>query len=134
MKYLLDTNTCIRYMNGSSQRVADNLNALDKGDAVVCSVVKAELFFGALRSQNPIKTMAGQRQFLSLFVSLPFDDAAAEYYAQIRAELSQKGTPIGSNDLLIAAISLANGLTLVTHNTREFGRITRLKIEDWETD
>jgi tRNA(fMet)-specific endonuclease VapC len=134
MKYLLDTNTCIRYINGSSQSVADKLNALDKRDAVVCSVVKAELFFGALRSQNPIKTMAGQRQFLSLFVSLPFDDAAAEHYAQIRAELSQKGTPIGSNDLLIAAIALANGLTLITHNTSEFGRVSGLKIEDWETD
>ena len=79
MKYLLDTNTCIRYINGRSQSVAVKLNALDEGEAVVCSVVEAELFFGALRSQNPIKTMAGQRQFLSLFISLPFDDAAAEH-------------------------------------------------------
>lgn len=132
MKYLLDSNTCIRYINGRSQSVADKLNALDEGEAVVCSVVKAELFFGALRSQNPIKTMAGQRQFLSLFISLPFDDAAAEHYAQIRADLTTKGTPIGGNDLLIAAIALANGLTLITHNTREFGRVAGLRIEDWE--
>lgn len=132
MKYLLDTNTCIRYINGRSQSVAARLNALAEGEAAVCSVVKAELFFGALRSQNPIKSMSGQRQFLSLFISLPFDDAAAEQYAQIRADLTTKGTPIGSNDLLIAAIALANGLILVTHNTREFGRIARLKIEDWE--
>jgi tRNA(fMet)-specific endonuclease VapC len=133
MKYLLDTNTCIRYINGRSQSVADKLHALDKGEAVVCSVVKAELFFGALRSQNPIKTIAGQRQFLSLFISLPFDDVAAEHYGQIRADLTTKGTPIGANDLFIAAIALANGLTLITHNAREFGRIVGLKIEDWES-
>ncbi|MBL8120314.1 MAG: type II toxin-antitoxin system VapC family toxin [Anaerolineae bacterium] len=132
MKYLLDTNTCIRYLNGRSQQVADRFNALDEGDAVVCSVVKAELFFGALRSQNPIKTLAGQKQFLSLFISLPFDDSAAEYYGQIRADLTVKGTPIGSHDLLIAAIALANNLILVTHNTREFNRVSGLKIEDWE--
>ncbi len=134
MKYLLDTNTCIRYMNGRSQSVTDKLNALNEGDAVVCSVVKAELFFGALRSQNPIKTMAGQRQFLSLFISLPFDDTAAERYGQIRADLTIKGTPIGGNDLLIAAIALANDLILITHNTNEFKRIVGLKIEDWEAD
>lgn len=132
MKYLLDTNTCIRYINGRSQSVADKINALEQGDAAVCSVVKAELFFGALRSHNPIKTMAGQRQFLSLFISLPFDDVAAEHYGQLRADLTSKGTPIGGNDLLIASIALANGLTLITHNTREFRRIVGLKIEDWE--
>lgn len=134
MKYLLDTNTCIRYINGRSQSVAHKLNSLPEGEAVVCSVVKAELFFGALRSQNPVKTMAGQRQFLDLFISLPFDDAAAEYYGQIRADLTNKGTPIGGNDTLIASISMANKLILVTHNTREFGRIIGLEIEDWETD
>lgn len=132
MKYLLDTNTCIRYINGRSKAVVDKLDSLNEGDAVVCSVVKAELFFGALRSQNPIKTMVAQKQFLSLFISLPFDDSAAEYYGQIRADLANKGTPIGSNDLLIAAIALANKLTLITHNSREFARITGLQIEDWE--
>ncbi len=133
MKYLLDTNTCIRYINGRSQTVAERLNALAVGEAVVCSIVKAELFFGALRSQNPIKTLDGQRLFLALFDSLPFNDAAAEHYGRIRADLTTKGTIIGGNDLLIAAIALANGLILVTHNTREFGRIPELKIEDWET-
>ena len=133
MKYLLDTNTCIRYINGSSRRVADKLNALEAGDAAVCSVVKAELFYGAQRSQNPDRTLAGQKQFLSLFISLPFDDAAADHYGRIRADLTAKGTPIGANDLLIAAIVLANGLTLVTHNTREFGRVPGLNLEDWES-
>ncbi len=134
MKYLLDSNTCIRYINGRSQSVADRIDALSKGEAVVCSMVKAEMFFGALRSQHPAKSLAGQKQFLDLFVSLPFDDVAADYYAVIRTDLANKGTPIGGNDLVIAAIVLANGLTLVTHNTGEFGRVEGLQIEDWETD
>lgn len=76
-----------------------------------------------------------QRSFTERFTSLPFDDVAAEHYARIRADLARAGTPIGPNDLLlIAAIALANALTLVTHNMREFGRVVGLKIEDWEAE
>lgn len=63
---------------------------------------------------------------------MPFDDAAAVVYAEIRAALAQAGKPIGPNDLQIAAIALANDLTLVTHNTREFSRVQGLKLADWE--
>jgi tRNA(fMet)-specific endonuclease VapC len=63
---------------------------------------------------------------------LPFSDAAADVYGRIRADLETRGTPIGGNDLLIASIALVYGLTLVTHNTREFGRVTGLLLEDWE--
>lgn len=133
MKYLLDTNTCIRYINGTSQVVFDRLNAQAEGEVVVCAVVKAELFYGALHSQNPSKNLVNQHKFLALFVSLPFDDAAAEQYGRIRADLARSGTPIGGNDLMIAAIALAHNLTLVTHNLKEFGRVQGLKTEDWET-
>jgi tRNA(fMet)-specific endonuclease VapC len=64
--------------------------------------------------------------------NLPFDDFAAEIYGRIRAELEAAGMLIGPYDMMIAAIALANDLTLVTHNTREFGRVAGLKIEDWE--
>ena len=60
------------------------------------------------------------------------DDAAAEVYARIRADMLTAGNPIGPNDMLIAAIAIANGLTLVTHNTNEFQRVSGLAIEDWE--
>jgi tRNA(fMet)-specific endonuclease VapC len=63
---------------------------------------------------------------------LPFDDAAAEAYGRLRAELARRGTPIGPNDLMIAAIALAHDLTLVTHNTAEFSRVSGLRLEDWE--
>lgn len=134
MKYLLDTNTCIRYLNGRSPSIIATIDSLEEGSAAVCSVVKAELFFGALRSHNPPKNLADQRRFLALFPSLSFDDAAAEHYGQIRADLATKGTLIGANDLLIASIALANNLTLVTHNTSEFGRVAGLEIEDWEIE
>lgn len=133
MKYLLDTNTCIRYLNGRSPGLLHKLDDLAEENVFVCSVVKFELRYGALRSNNVGKSLATQQTFLDRFVSLPFDDAAHVYAAEIRANLARVGTPIGPNDVLIAAIALANGLTLVTHNVREFERVDGLAIEDWET-
>jgi tRNA(fMet)-specific endonuclease VapC len=91
------------------------------------------MFAGALRSADPVRSLARQRAFFARFLSLPFDDAAAEVYAQIRADMLTAGNPIGPNDMLIAATAIANGLILVTHNTNEFSRVTGLTIEDWET-
>lgn len=132
MKYLLDTNVCARYLNGRSAAIRERLRLTKVEDIAVCSVVKAELFYGAMKSNNPQKTLARQQRFLNLFVSLPFDDSTALMYGRIRATLSASGTPIGPNDFQIAAIALANNLTLVTHNTREFSRVQGLVIEDWE--
>jgi tRNA(fMet)-specific endonuclease VapC len=130
--YLMDTNTCIRYLNGRAPNVRSRLRALRPTDIAVCSVVKAELFAGAARSTDPARTRARQDVFLAPFASLPFDDPAAEIYARIRAQLEAAGTPIGPYDLQIAAITLANNLILVTHNVREFSRIIGLQLEDWE--
>jgi len=101
-------------------------------EIAVCSIVKAELFYGAMKSSNPAKVLAEQRRFLDQFVSLTFDDQAAESYGTMRAYLARQGKPIGPNDLLIAAIALARGVILVTHNTGEFSRVPNLIIEDWE--
>ncbi len=132
MIYLLDTNTIIRHLNQRSQKITSRLAAVDPDDIAVCSIVKAELFYGAARSDYPEKTLAKQQRFLDRFVSLPFDDKAAVIYGPMRARLQSLGTPIGPLDMLIAAIALANNLTLVTHNTAEFGRVDGLKLEDWE--
>ncbi len=134
MKYLLDTNVCIKYLNGRSAHIRQKVTFHGSQEIVLCSVVKAELFYGAMKSNNPKKTLTKQRQFVNRFQSLPFDDNVAEVYSQIRADLEQKGTPIGPNDLLIASIAIANDLILVTHNIREFSRIRDLNIEDWEAD
>ncbi len=132
MTWMLDTNACIRYLNGRSPKLRSRFDATDPTQIRVCSVVKAELFFGAALSSDPVKTLSNQRLFLSRFASLPFDDKAAEAYADIRADLTRQGRPIGPNDLLIAAICKASGVTLVTHNVNEFGRVAGLTIEDWE--
>ena len=132
MRYLLDTNVCVMYLNGRSASVRDRLLSKLSDDMTVCSVVKAELFYGAFRSKNPTRTLERQQAFLSRFVSLSFEDEAALLAGQIRAQLAGAGTPIGSYDLQIAAIALANNLILVTHNTREFERVDGLQIEDWE--
>ena len=132
MIYLLDTNACIVYLNRPISGVRQRLMALSPRDIVVCSIVKAELFYGAMRSNNPGRTLALQEVFLNNFVSLSFDDAAARIFGTIRAELTALGTPIGPYDLQIAAIALVNNLILVTHNTREFSRVNGLQIEDWE--
>ncbi|MEM9271922.1 MAG: type II toxin-antitoxin system VapC family toxin [Cyanobacteria bacterium P01_F01_bin.143] len=130
--YLLDTNVCVRYLNGRSLLVRERLQATNTDDIYLCSIVKAELFYGAMRSNNPKRTLENQKRFVNLFASLPFDDDAALIYGNIRAHLAKQGTPIGSNDLQIAAIALCNDLVLVTHNTREFSRIPDLHLEDWE--
>ena len=85
-----------------------------------------------MRSRDAAKNLAAVRTFAAGLRSLPLDDRAAEEYAKVRADLAVKGTPIGPNDLLIAAIALANGLTLVTDNTAEFSRVLGLRLEDWE--
>jgi tRNA(fMet)-specific endonuclease VapC len=134
MRYLLDTNVCIHYLNRWSEAIRQELSQRQPEEIVLCSVVKAELFYGALKSKNPARNLEKQRQFVERFVSLPFDDEAAEAYSQIRADLEQGGRPIGPNDLLIAAIAVANDVMLVTHNTGEFGRVQGLKLEDWESE
>ena len=131
MKYLLDTNACVRYLNERGSAIELKMAEHRSSDIVLCSVVKAELLYGAMKSNRSQKTLAQQRQFFNQFVSLPFDDKAADAYARIRADLVKIGTPIGPNDLLIAAIAIANDVTLVTHNTREFSRVAALRIEDW---
>ena len=133
MTWMLDTNACIRYLNGRSPELRDRLDALNESDIGVCSVVKAELFYGAARSTDPVRTLQKQQRFLDRFVSFPFDDPSAETYGRIRAHLEGQGLVIGPNDLLIAAIALALGVTLVTHNVAEFSRVPGLKIEDWES-
>ncbi|WP_414543857.1 type II toxin-antitoxin system tRNA(fMet)-specific endonuclease VapC [Nostoc sp. CCY0012] len=134
MIYLLDTNACIVYLNRPISGVRRRLESLSPRDIAVCSVVKAELFYGARKSKNPQRTWALQSAFLNNFVSLPFDDAAAKFFGNIRAELATLGIPIGPYDLQIASIAQAHNLILVTHNTGEFSRVNGLQIEDWEQD
>ncbi|UBF28712.1 type II toxin-antitoxin system VapC family toxin [Kovacikia minuta CCNUW1] len=98
MRYLLDTNVCVMYLNGRSISVRDRLHSISVEEMAVCSIVKAELFYGAMRSNNPTRTLERQQDFLASFVSLPFDDEVALVCGQMRARLASAGTPIGTFD------------------------------------
>lgn len=132
MLYLLDTNVIAIYLNQRSLILREKLESINPEDIAICSVVKFELFYGAMRSGNPLRNLSRQQEFLDMFVSLPLDDLAARKPGEIRNNLAALGTPIAPYDLLIAAIAIVNNLTLVTHNTREFDRVSELRLEDWE--
>jgi len=132
--FLLDTNTCIHFLNGSSERIAQRMKSCSPSDIALCSVVKAELLYGARHSKHVEENLQLLDRFFLPSTSLPFDDRCAEEYGIIRAQLAAQGTPIGPNDLMISAIARANDSTLVTHNTREFSRVAGLRLTDWEEE
>lgn len=132
--YLLDTNVCIRLLNRADARMEQRFRASSPFEIALCSVVKAELLYGAHRSTRVDANLQRLRLFFSPLASLPFDDRCVETYAMIRTDLAVQGKPIGPNDLMIAAIARANQATLVTHNKGEFGRVAGLQLEDWQTE
>lgn len=134
MTYLLDTNVWISVLRGAHPQLANRFRAVAPARIKVCSIVVAELRHGCLRSAKPTDNRAAVDALLAPIVSLPFDDAAAEQFARIRHELEQGGRMIGPLDAQIAAIALANDCVLVTHNSAEFGRVSQLAIEDWQTE
>jgi tRNA(fMet)-specific endonuclease VapC len=133
MIYLLDTNAWIEYLNGRSPAIANRISTTRLSDLRLCSVVVAELAFGAHKGSRTADNLRVLNQLQSNFISIPFDDSAAAVYGQVRAHLERSGTSIGPNDLMIASIALANDLTLVTRNVREFSRVPSLKLENWST-
>ncbi len=131
MNYLWDTNICVFILRGHSHPIEDRLRTVNPNSIYTCSVVRAELVFGSFRSSHPEENLIRVKRLLNRFKSVPFDDQAADVYGEIRAQLTGQGLIIGPNDLMIAATALVHGLTLVTHNTREFERVKGLLIEDW---
>lgn len=131
MKYLLDTNICIGIINGKELELREKIKSSNKGDVVICSVVKAELFYGVKKSQHRAKNEHRLEIFFSQIHSLLFDDDSADQYGSLRVMLEQAGISVGANDLMIAAIAQQHRLTVVTRNEREFGMIPTLKTEIW---
>jgi len=132
MTYLLDSNVWVALLRGKKSLVAARFRAAPPADLRVCSVVVAELRYGCALSAKPAANRAAVDALLAPYPSLPFDDAAVDHFVAIRRHLEQLGQVISAYDLQIAAIALANGCTLVTHNTGEFGRVPGLPLEDWE--
>jgi tRNA(fMet)-specific endonuclease VapC len=133
MRFLLDTNivsNLIRYPQG---RIADRIKAVGESNICISIIVAAELRYGATKKASPRLT-AQVEAVLGAIDTLPFDSPADEIYGSMRTKLEMAGTPIGGNDLIIAAQALTHELTLVTDNDKEFERIDGLEVENWLRD
>ena len=131
MKRLLDTNTCIYFLNRSSDKIIAQFKKLSPSEIKLSTITVAELFFGAEKSKVKRKNFQVVESFVSAFETIPFDEKCCKIYAKIRASLERAGNAIGPMDLLIASISLANDFILVTNNTKEFNRIKKINLENW---
>jgi tRNA(fMet)-specific endonuclease VapC len=131
MKYLLDTDTCIFIINQKPEGVRRKMQSIPIGDIAVSSVTVSELEYGVAKSAASQKNQAALNKFLMPLEIVAYDESAARHYGAMRAHLEEKGTPIGSMDMMIAAHALSLSLTVVTNNVREFKRVQGLKVEDW---
>ncbi len=131
MTYMLDTNICIYAMKQKPEKVLQRLKEVLNDGICISAITLAELEYGMKHSSNPAKNEQALLCFLLPLTILPFGPAAALEYGAIRAYLQSQGTPIGPLDMLIAGHARAEGITLVTNNTREFERVPKLQLENW---
>jgi tRNA(fMet)-specific endonuclease VapC len=131
MDYLLDTDTCIALIKQKSRRALDRLLGLPVGAVGISSITLAELLYGVAKSEHKDRNKLALKEFLLPLEIADFDAKAAEAYGPVRAGLEKDGKPIGPLDTQIGAHALSRGVVLVTHNTREFRRIPKLKLADW---
>jgi tRNA(fMet)-specific endonuclease VapC len=130
MAYLLDTNAVIALLNAPRSKLASRVRQSNPTDVAVSVIALHELFYGAFKSQRALRNLAVLDALQ--FEVVEFDKEDARQAGEIRASLAARGTPIGPYDLLIAGQAISRDLTLITHNTVEFGRVTGLRLEDWQ--
>ena len=130
LRYLLDTNFCIRVIRDRPSGLRPRFNAEADG-LCISDVVLYELLYGAERSGRPAETRQQVDRFAARLSVLPFDTEAAAHTAEIRAKLERRSTTIGPYDLMIAGHARSRGLIVVTGNLRAFGRVDGLRSEDW---
>jgi tRNA(fMet)-specific endonuclease VapC len=131
MKFLLDTDACSYLIKGSTDTVQSKLDAVAPSDVRMSVVTWGELLSGCALRPASRRLREQVQAFARIVEPLSMDPAVSEHYADIRAGLQIGGSLIGPNDLWIAAHARAAGMTLVTHNVREFKRVPKLKVEDW---
>ena len=131
LKYLLDTDVFSLMVKGQDAAINTRLQTLAKGEAVLSVITAGEFYYGV--SHAPVSALRDQRaqRLLDFFGLLPLDAEVTARYGTVRADLRRAGTPIGPNDLWLAAQALALGLVMVTRNAREFKRVRGLKVETW---
>lgn len=130
-KYLLDSDVFSHMIKGADAAINLRMQTLAKGEAVLSVITTGEFFYGVAHAPlSALRTKRAQRLIDFLGV-LPIDEPVSAVYGQIRADLRAKGTPIGPNDLWLAAQAKAHGLVMVTRNGREFSRVEGLTVESW---
>src|ERR1700722_8126217 len=122
-RYLLDTDTCIYLRQRRPESVLKHFARLRVGDAAISVVTYGELFYGVEKHTQSSSAFDRLAELTTLLPVLPLTFETAKAYGSIRADLERTGRPIGSNDLWIAALAPAEGLTLVTNNLKEFRRV-----------
>jgi len=131
MKYYIDTNICVYYIKGKYTKLLEKLLSKHPNDIKIPAIVKAELIYGAQKSERKEKNEEVIKEFLLPFEIIAFGDKQSVIYGKIRADLEKNGKIIGPNDLLIASIVLSEDGILVTNNEKEFKKVKELKIENW---
>ena len=130
LRYMLDTNLCIRVLRDRPAKIRERFNAEADGLSI-STIVLMELLHGAAKSAQPENNRRAVERFAARLEVLPFDLDAAGHSADIRADLERQGNAIGGYDLLIAGHARSRGLIIVTGNLREFTRVDGLRCEDW---
>jgi tRNA(fMet)-specific endonuclease VapC len=130
LKYMLDTNIVIYTIKNKPEVVRSRFKQ-HYGQMCISSVSYMELIFGAERSGNPEKNLRVLEGFVARMDVIPFENEAAVHSGQLRAELANKGTPIGPYDVMIAGHARSEGFILVTNNEKEFARVPGLRVENW---
>lgn len=130
MNYLLDTDTCIYWLNGR-QPVREKFLAVGSGEVGICVITAAELYYGAYNSNRVSENLANAEDFIQNLSVVPLTDPALRKYGELKAELRRIGQTIAEFDLLIASVAVAENYTLVTNNTRHYERVNGLKLENW---
>ena len=129
--FLLDTNICIYIQRQRPECVLDRFKNLRPGEAAISMITWGELLYGAEKSRQRDNVMTLLHEFSTFVPVRPMPEQAGRSYGSIRAFLETQGTPIGNNDLWIAAHAIAENLVLVTHNEREFSRVPGLNVQNW---
>ena len=131
MRYLLDTDICIYLIKKHPSKVLDRFRQHSPQDVAISTITLFELQYGIEKSQYRKRSELALAKFLLPLNLIDIDSSSATEAAAIRAQLEEKGVPIGPYDLLIAGLARSRDVVLVTNNTKEFGRIVGLRLENW---
>lgn len=130
-KIMLDTNICIYILNNKPRDIKSHFDKYELGEIAISAISVAELFFGVEKSRFKESNTLALHAFLAHLQVLEFGSKEAAAYAKIRADLERRKALIGAMDMLIASTALANDLTLITNDSKDFKRVVGLRLENW---